>query len=157
MKRLLLLFTLLPLAVFGADQDADADRILGLWATDKAEAHVEISRDENGYRGVIVWLKEPFYPADDEQSPGEPKVDRENPGPALRERTITGLEIMKGFRYAGNDRWIDGTIYDPENGKTYKCRLRLTEDGTLKVRGYVGISLFGRTTEWTPVLASAME
>lgn len=149
--------TLLPLAVFAADGDADADRILGLWATDKAEAHVEISRDENGYRGVIVWLKEPFYPDDDATMPAQPKTDRENPEPALRERAIVGLEIMRGFRYAGDGRWIGGTIYDPENGKTYKCRMRLTNRGTLKVRGYVGVSLFGRTTEWTPVLASALQ
>lgn len=152
MKRLLSFLLLMPFALTGADQDAGADRILGLWATDKAEAHVEISRGEGGYRGVIVWLKEPFYSDDDEEMPGQSKVDRENPEPELRERDIVGLEIMHGFRYAGDDRWVDGTIYDPENGKTYKCRITFTEDGTLEVRGYVGISLFGRTTEWTPVL-----
>lgn len=134
--------------------DAAADRIVGVWATEKAEAHVEISRGENGYNGSITWLKEPFYSeADGEELVGRPKTDRENPDPALHERAIIGLPLMSGFRYAGNNRWVDGTIYDPENGKTYKCYMWLTKEGSLKVRGYVGISLFGRTSEWTPVLA----
>jgi len=144
-----------PVNAVAADVDADteADRILGVWATEKAEAHVEISRDAGGYNGTIIWLKEPFY--SENEAPdlaGQPKVDRENPDPALRDRGVVGLRIMEGFRYTGRDRWADGTIYDPENGKTYKCRLLLTGDGELKVRGYVGISLFGRTSVWTPVL-----
>lgn len=136
-----------------AEPSAEADRILGVWATEKAEAHVEISKTDTGYEGTIIWLKEPFFPEGDEEGmAGQLKVDRENPDAALRDRPIVGLRIMEGFRYAGNNRWVDGTIYDPENGETYRCRIRLTDDGTLKVRGYVGISLFGRTTEWTPVL-----
>lgn len=127
------------------------DRIIGLWATDKAEAHVEIFATDSGYAGRIVWLKEPFYPDDDEMA-GEAKVDRENPDAAARSNPIIGLTIVSGFRYAGKDKWVDGSIYDPENGKTYHCKMWLTDDGLLKLRGYVGISLFGRTTEWTPVL-----
>lgn len=133
--------------------DSGADDIIGIWATDKAEAHVEIFKDENGYSGKISWLKEPFFADDDEGGmAGEPKVDRENPQPELRQRSIIGLQIMDGFRYDGKGRWSSGTIYDPENGKTYKCKIWLTRSGNLKVRGYLGVSLFGRTTEWTPVL-----
>lgn len=146
---MVLLFSSFPVLA----DDATADRILGVWATEKAEAHVEISRDENGYNGSIIWLKEPFYSeADGEELAGRPKTDRENPDIALHDRPIIGLAIMQGFRFAGKNRWVDGTIYDPENGKTYKCYLWLTKEGSLKVRGYVGISLFGRTSEWTPVL-----
>jgi uncharacterized protein (DUF2147 family) len=137
----------------GVPAAANPDAIIGIWATDKAEAHVEIWHDENGYNGRLTWLKEPFYAENDpEGMAGQPKVDRENPDPALRERRIVGLRIMEGFRYAGRGRWRDGTIYDPENGQTYRCMMWLTRDGTLKVRGYIGISLLGRTTEWTPVL-----
>lgn len=138
-----------------AAADVQGDRLLGIWATDRAEAHVEVSRGGDGkYYGTIIWLEEPFYAANDSGGmAGQPKVDRENPDPALRDRGIDGLRIMDGFGYAGNDTWTGGSIYDPENGKTYKCRIHLTEEGTLKVRGYVGIPLFGRTTEWTPVLS----
>lgn len=151
-----LAFLFLPLPAL--TDDAAADRILGVWATEKAEAHVEISRDENGYNGSIIWLKEPFFSeADGGDLAGKPKTDRENPDPALHDRAIIGLPIMNEFRYSGKNRWVDGTIYDPENGKTYECYMWLTKDGSLKVRGYVGISLFGRTSEWTPVLARASE
>lgn len=133
-----------------------ADAILGIWATDKAEAHIEISRTEDDtYTATIIWLKEPFYPLDDKgEMGGQPKVDRENPDPELRDRPIVGLQIMQGLRHAGRQRWVDGEIYDPETGKTYSSKIWLTDEGTLKVRGYVGISLFGRTTEWTPVLGA---
>lgn len=135
-----------------SNEAAPGDEIIGLWATDKAEAHVEIYKTDNErYSGRIVWLKDPFYPDDDPMA-GEPKIDRENPDPALRGRAIEGLEIIRDFKFDGDRRWNDGEIYDPENGKTYSSKMWLTDEGTLKVRGYVGISLFGRTTEWTPVL-----
>ena len=49
----------------------------------------------------------------------------------------------------GGNTWAKGTIYDPEDGKTYKCKMTLTDPKTLGVRGYIGISLIGRTTVWT--------
>ena len=153
MKNCIMKVLLLLAACFGtvmAGEIDEADAILGLWATERAEAHVEISRDGDGSRRLI-WLKEPFYAEGDPEA-GAPKRDRENPDPALRDREIIGLEILRGFRHAGNNRWVDGTIYDPENGKTYSCKMQLTAEGQLRVRGYVGVSLFGRTTEWTRVL-----
>ena len=129
-----------------------ADDILGVWITAKGKAHVEISSTEDGYTGRITWLKDPFYPDDDEKGMGgRPKVDRENSDPDLRQQTIEGLRIMEGFLYAGDGEWKGGTIYDPEKGKTYKCKIWLTPEGALKVRGFIGFSLFGRTEEWLPV------
>ncbi|MCG8434373.1 MAG: DUF2147 domain-containing protein [Gammaproteobacteria bacterium] len=136
-----------------AGADEEADQITGIWATAKAEAHVEVSKNEKGYYGTIIWLNEPFFPEDDEEGmAGQAKVDRENPDPDLRMRPIIGTEIMSGFQYVGGNLWRDGTIYDPNNGKTYKCKIWLTDKGTLKVRGYIGVSLFGRTEVWTPVI-----
>ena len=82
---------------------------------------------------------------------GEPKVDTNNPDPALQSRPIMGLELMKNFKFVGKGAWKKGTIYDPDNGKTYKCKLRLGDDGVLNVRGYIGISMIGRTSHWTRV------
>ena len=130
-----------------------ADDIVGLWATDPegegGQAHVEIYEQDGRYAGRIVWLEEPVYDADDPMA-GQPKVDRENPDPALRDRPVEGLLIMEGFEYDGDGRWSGGTIYDPDNGKTYKSKVKF-EDGLLKVRGFIGFSLLGRTTEWTRV------
>ena len=78
-------------------------------------------------------------------------MDRENPDPKLQKRPILGLRIVEGFHYAGDDVWVDGTIYDPKKGKTYSCKMTLREDGTLFVRGFIGFSFIGRTTVWKPV------
>jgi uncharacterized protein (DUF2147 family) len=59
-----------------------------------------------------------------------------------------GLDILSGFKFSGGNIWEDGKIYDPKNGKTYSCKMTL-EGNELKVRGYVGFSLLGRTTVWT--------
>jgi uncharacterized protein (DUF2147 family) len=134
---------------------AEGDALLGLWATGPADdpdlAHVRISKEGETYAGAIVWLAEPIYGPDDEQGMGgQPKVDRENPDPELKKRPIIGLPLVEGFSYAGKNRWKGGTIYDPNNGKTYSCKLKLNGD-VLKVRGYIGVSLIGRTTQWTRV------
>ena len=128
---------------------AEEDAILGLWRTDptdKGYAHVQVSRRGDTYEGRIVWLSEPDFPPGDRDA-GRPKVDRLNPDPERRGQPILGLRLMTGFRYADGG-WRGGRIYDPESGKTYRCVIRLGEDGVLRVRGYIGVSLLGRTTAW---------
>lgn len=128
---------------------ADADAILGFWQTqptDKGYAHVEISSQDGRYEGRIVWLSEPDFPPGDPEA-GQPKADRLNPDRELRGRPIIGLALMRGFRYA-DGVWKGGRIYDPESGKTYKSSVKLAGDGSLRVRGYIGISLLGRTEVW---------
>ena len=136
----------------GAAQAGAGDRVLGLWLTEKSDAQVRIERVGDRYQGAIVWLREPLYPADDDQGmAGRTKVDRENPDAAKRSRPIVGLRIVEGFRFHDGE-WRDGRIYDPENGKTYKCRMWFDGE-TLRLRGYIGISLLGRSTSWTRVAA----
>lgn len=115
-----------------------ADSILGLWLTADQEGYVEITETSGVYQGTIVG-----GPDDTE------RFDEKNPDPRLRDRPLLGLTIMTGFTSTGDGKWTGGRIYDPNNGKTYKCTLELGENGTLKVRGYVGISWFGRTETWT--------
>ena len=156
MRRILLLTALVSLVMAAPVAAGDGDAILGLWATDPkgggGEAHVEIYSDGDHYSGRIVWLAEPTYPADDKEGmAGQDKVDRENPDESLRSKPIVGLVIVKGFEFDGKDTWRKGTIYDPDNGKTYKSKMKLDGPDVLKVRGFIGISLIGRTTEWTRV------
>jgi|HubBroStandDraft_5_1064220.scaffolds.fasta_scaffold36638_2 uncharacterized protein (DUF2147 family) len=125
------------------------DAVLGTWVTADGKARVEIVKAEDVYSGNIVWLKQPLYPADDKIAPGKPKVDRNNPDKTQQDRPIIGLPLIKGFKYAGDNVWSDGTIYDPESGNLYSCKLTLMMDGSLRVRGYRGISLFGETQIWT--------
>jgi uncharacterized protein (DUF2147 family) len=147
--------TLFLAALPAAAQDGDA--ILGLWATDPegggGEAHVEVYKEGGRYFGKIIWLAEPVYPPDDPKgTPGEPKTDLNNPDPARQLDPVIGLLIVKDFVYKGNGVWHKGTIYDPDNGKTYKSKIKFGDDRkVLKVRGYIGISMIGRTTLWTRV------
>lgn len=134
----------------------DGDAILGLWATEPdavdGNGHVEVFKENGRYHGRLVWLEKPEYNPDDPQGmAGQTKVDRENPDEGLRTRPLIGLLVMEGFVFNGKDLWHEGTIYDPDNGKTYKCKVRLGDHGELRVRGYIGVSLLGRTSTWTRV------
>jgi uncharacterized protein (DUF2147 family) len=153
MKRLIpvavvVLMFALAMAGARAEGDAGADQVLGHWFTDKEEAKVEITKKDGKFFGKLIWLSEPKYPADDPEA-GVEKHDRENPDAKLKSRPVLGLEILKEFSYAGENLWQNGTIYDPESGKTYKCKMWIDEKDKLKVKGYVGVSVLGRTTIWT--------
>jgi len=153
MLRYLLVSLCLVSGVAWAD---DGDAVLGSWLTADGKARVEIVKHGDVYDGSIVWLKEPNYPVGDkDHMDGQVKVDRENPDPALKTRPIIGLPLISGFKYADDNVWNDGHIYDPESGKLYSCKMTLMMDGRLKVRGYVGFSLFGRTEIWTRPPADA--
>ena len=129
--------------MLAAPSVASAKEITGLWET--GESHVEIYACGELLCGRIAALDEPL----DED--GNEKVDKNNPDPALRTRPIIGMDLIEGFSRAGETKWEGGTIYDPRDGKTYKCVMNLQRDGSLKVRGYVGVPLFGKTVIWTPV------
>ena len=118
---------------------------LGVWATEEEKSHVEIYTCGEQLCGRIIWLKEPL----NEQ--GTEKLDINNQDPAMNDRPIVGLEIMTGFVESGEGKWKKGHIYDPENGKLYKAKMEPKDPDTLKVRGFIGISLLGRTAIWTRV------
>ena len=94
--------------------------------------------------GKIVWLKEPNYRDSKDGPVGATKVDRKNPDPALRSRPIIGLQVMKGVTATGKNTWGRGTCYNPESGKTYRCKMKLVSPDRLEMRGFIGFSLFGR-------------
>ena len=121
----------------GSTQTAKQAGVEGVWVTADGDGWVEITREGDLYHGAIVG------PTNDG------RLDDENPDPALRDRPLFGLRILEGFQDAGKGKWEDGTIYDPNNGKTYSCVIELEDEKTLKVRGFIGVSLFGRTERWT--------
>jgi len=137
---------LITLSAFGAD----ADGILGLWSTPGEKSRIEIFKCGNKYCGRIAELKEPNYTADDKEGiPGQPILDRENPNPNLRSHPLLGLQLMEGFSYSGGNVWEEGRIYNPNTGKTYKCKITLSAPNRLEVRGFIGFSLLGRTSVWS--------
>jgi uncharacterized protein (DUF2147 family) len=128
------------------------DAVLGKWLIEEKDAQIEVFSCDGKICGKIVWLKEPNFPANDAKGmAGKPKVDRENPDPAKKDRPLLGMNVVWGFTHAGGNLWEGGSIYNSREGKTYKCKMTLEDPDTLKVRGFIGISLIGKTNVWTRV------
>ena len=122
--------------------------ILGIWRTERDESKVEVFRCGEKLCGKIVWLKNPKYTDSSEGRIGTPIIDRKNPDPARRSRPLIGLQLMAGFTGQGGNSWGNGTVYDPKSGKTYRGKIHLAAPDRLELRGYIGISLIGRTSVW---------
>ena len=150
MKKIIILLLAGMLVGVTAAFGAAGDDIIGRWSNAEKDAKIEIFHCGEKYCGKIVWLKTPDYPVGSrEGTPGTPKIDIHNPDPALQSRPIIGLLIVKDFVYGGDSLWKDGTVYDPKVGKTYHGKMTLKSPHQLDLRGFIGISLFGRTTSWT--------
>ena len=117
--------------------------IEGTWLSGDGDGWVEITRRGNGLSGVVK--------GSPNASEDRPDKDEKNPDPALRNRPLIGLELFRDFSYDGNGRWTGGTIYDPNSGKTYRCIITWVDRATLKVRGYIGVPMLGRTETWMRV------
>jgi uncharacterized protein (DUF2147 family) len=126
-------------------QSYEADKIVGTWQTGTGRVHIKITKYSDKYGGKIVWMKVPNKPD------GSPKLDEKNPDKSKNSNPVLGMNNLLGFKYAGNKLYEEGTIYDPNNGKTYKCTLTLQNDSTLVARGYVGIQMLGRSDTWKRV------
>lgn len=119
------------------------DDILGKWINSSGEGQIEIFKKGDKYFGKLVWIKEP-------NENGKPKVDAKNPNASLRSKPILGLEIVKDFVYDDKE-YVDGKVYDPKTGKTYSGKMTLEGANKLNMRGFIGISLIGRTEAWKRV------
>ncbi|MFJ4289337.1 DUF2147 domain-containing protein [Cupriavidus sp. NPDC089707] len=117
----------------------------GMWktiddSTGKPRGLVEISEKNGVYSGRLV---KTFVEGD-----GKPRVC-DKCTDARKDQPLIGMTILTGLRKTGDNEWSGGEILDPENGKVYKSKLSLAEDGNkLNVRGFIGISLIGRTQTW---------
>lgn len=145
MKKLLLLlcncFTLLAIA----SEKNDPDAIVGFWLSSNGQAQIQVYKEGTKYFGKIIWLKVP-----DDPKKGGPKKDDNNPDPSLRDKPILGLVILRDFIFKDGE-WTNGHVYDPQNGKEYRSYLKLKDPKTMTMRGYIGVSLLGRTEVWSRI------
>jgi uncharacterized protein (DUF2147 family) len=107
-----------------------AEKIIGLYWSPKKDAKIEIYKKGEHYFGKSIWI-------------ASPRKDNNNPNETLRKREVLGIELLTDFSF-NDGAYTDGKIYDPESGKTYDCKMSLNGNN-LRVRGYIGISIFGRT------------
>ncbi len=140
MKKNLLIIALL---IFSAGMIyGQADKVTGIWLTEKKGSQIRIFKATDGkYYGKIEWLEE-----------DKDRLDVNNPDEKLRSKKVWGMLILRGFSFnALKKQWEGGTIYDPENGKTYDCYMWFDgNDNQLHIKGYVlGMKFIGRETLWT--------
>lgn len=138
--RSALAIMLLPMAAWAQNTSP-----VGLWkniddTTGKPRALIRISETQGTLQGRI----ERVFPAPGE-SPDPKCVKCEG---ANRNAPVIGLVIMSGLRKDG-DEYVDGQILDPDNGSTYRSKVKLVDNGQkLSVRGYIGVPVLGRTQTW---------
>ncbi|HHC80772.1 MAG TPA: DUF2147 domain-containing protein [Flavobacteriia bacterium] len=133
---------LLVIAVFWMLNDIEAQSVFGKWKTidadtGKPESIVEIyKKDGKAYAKIIKILNK-----EDENRVCEACKGN------YKNKPILGMVLFNGLKHDGKE-WNDGKILDPKNGKYYKCYISLVNNNKLKLRGYIGISLLGRTEYW---------
>ncbi len=126
--------------------EAQSHSVLGRWRTiddetGKPTSVIEIFEKHNRIHGRIVELLNSKA-----KNPKCEKCDGED-----RNKPIIGLVVLKGLRKEKDGDYSDGKILDPKHGKIYKCNLSLETKDKLKVRGFIGINLLGRTQFWERV------
>lgn len=121
---------------------AQADKVLGVWLTEEKGSQVRVFKATDGkLYGKVEWIDE-----------DKDRLDVNNPDPDLAKQKVWGSLILKGFQYNDDkEQWDGGTIYDPDNGKTYTAYMWFEEDpNILHIKGYVmGMKFVGRQTLWT--------
>lgn len=125
-----------------AQNTAKQDAVIGTWLVQDGSTKINIEKSNGKFIGKIVWLNPPL------DKNGKPFMDTKNPDKTLQSHTLMGLLMLNNFSYDSDNLWTEGTIYDPDSGKTYSCKITMKDNKTIEVRGYVGISLFGRTETW---------
>ena len=136
-------------ALLAAPIDAVAERpgdpAHGYWLTENRKAIVRIAPCGADTCGRMVWVEDPRDEA------GRPKRDDRNADAAKRSRPICGIELVGGLTKADEGAWQNGWVYNPRNGETYSAEIRALSPSELEVRGYLGVSMLGKSQVWTRV------
>lgn len=142
MKKILLLAITVVLGLAARSQQAD--QVLGQWLSEDKDGKIEIYKTGDKYFGKLIWASK-MYESDGKTS----RKDEKNNDASLRTRNLKDLVLLSNFIY-DDGVYTDGKIYDPKSGKTYSCKMTMSGE-KLNIRGYVGLSILGRTTVWTRV------
>jgi uncharacterized protein (DUF2147 family) len=121
-----------------------ADACVGFWLSEQQDGVIKIVKNSQGkYEGRIVWIRDLHL------GKVQKILDVKNQDESRHDKPVLNMINLRDFVFDKDKKqWVDGTVYDPNNGKTYSAYLKMKE-GKLHLRGYVGIALFGRTNIWT--------
>lgn len=147
MKKTATLFIATMLIICASIVSAFAQRspLERVWYNQEKTSKIKVFLATDGkYYGRIVWLSKP------NGTNGSPRLDEKNSEEKLRSTPLLNLLILKGFATTTDANVLDGgTVYDPNNGKTYCGKLTL-KGNELELRGFLcSMSIFGRTSTWT--------
>ena len=123
-------------------QSNEADAIIGTWLMPEDEGIIEVCKEKDTYKGKLLWIQE-------KEEDGSPLKDKENPDKSLRDREVEGLQVMKDFKYDGNNMWSGGTFYAAKKGKEVEPEFVLVDNDHLNIE--VSIFIFSMTIELTRI------
>ena len=134
-------FLILNFLIFSSCSIMASIKLEGTYAFPKKTTYLTIYKNGETYEGKISWLE------------NNNQKDDKNPNPALRNRDILDMVIVKNLKPSEENLYIDGEAYDPESGRTYRAKVWFDpeNENILHVRGYIGISLLGRSEILTRV------
>jgi len=130
-KTLLLVISMFCILTSLGAQSYKGDAIIGRYLSPDKVGQIEIFKRNGKYYGKTICCN-------------AKRLDVNNPNPALQVRSRIGLEFIHDFEFDGDEEYINGTIYNPEDGRTYSAKMWL--DGKeLNMRGYIGAPILGKT------------
>lgn len=151
MRHFALLFIVIlwPLATLaktpGASLHVNKDPIVGLWMTEDHDAVVEFYDCTSKICGRFHWMEN--------GEDGKPPVDEHNHDEGKRQRSLCQMQFIGDFQGDGQGHYVDGWIYNPQDGWNYNAEMTLTGKNTLDLHGYVLLPILGRSQTWTRVPA----
>ena len=145
MKNIILTLLFLVISIFAFSQN-NTD-LLGEWYSSKEDIVITIFEVNETIAAKITWMKSP------NNEEGIPNTDFLNPDESLRDRSRIGALMMYDLTYIAGNIWDNGSLYIAEKGKIYSGMMKLKNQNTLNIRGYIGFSFFERySSTWTRVL-----
>lgn len=151
----LVVFTLVSLVSFtllwAQNRGGNADDIIGTYRVydsgSQETLHLNFYKADNGeYEARIVWMDQPT------DNLGKPRTDVRNPHSEQRHIPLSHLVIVRGLKYNARDQeWSGGRVYDPMTGKTYRCFIDFEDDNTLRLKGYIGFRILGKSLYWVRI------
>lgn len=140
LARTILTFALLTtlVAALSSAQHSQQDSILGKWTAENQNLKMEMFRSGQEYKARLLWGNRVV-----EKDGVTFKLDTQNPDPALRTRSLEGIEFITGLVWETGS-YTGGSLYDGSSGRSYRCKAEI-KNGKLVMRGYMGMSMFGQT------------
>ncbi len=133
----------MALCLFVASAPAHASQnVTGIWYDDSGKGAIQLYRCGNNVCGRIFWLRRAVNKA------GKPLRDAYNPSHVHRKRPICGLQVIWGTQAQRDGSWDGGRIYDPKVGKSYDVAIEKVGAKRLRITGYLGAKLFGKSFIW---------